>query len=48
MALFWRGPLTFGFFALLLVVVAMTFAILAVVIPLPVESRRARHRFSGT
>jgi hypothetical protein len=29
MALFWRGPLTFGFFALLLVVVAMVAEALA-------------------
>jgi hypothetical protein len=32
MALLWRGPLTFGFFALLLVVASMTFGILALAI----------------
>jgi uncharacterized membrane protein HdeD (DUF308 family) len=32
MTLFWHGPLSFGFFALLLVVMAMTFGILALAI----------------
>ena len=41
MPLFWHGPLSFGFFALLLVVVAMTFGILALAIARTLRGRVA-------
>jgi uncharacterized membrane protein HdeD (DUF308 family) len=41
MALFWRGPLSFRFFALLVVVMAMTFGILALAIARTLRGRVA-------
>ncbi len=41
MPLFWRGPLSFGFFALLVVVMAMTFGILALAIARTLRRRVA-------
>jgi hypothetical protein len=41
MPLFWHGPLSFGFFALLLVVVAMTFGFLALAIARTLRRRVA-------
>jgi uncharacterized membrane protein HdeD (DUF308 family) len=47
MALFWRGPLSFGFFALLLVVTAMTFGILALAIARILQRRIVDAWFFG-
>jgi uncharacterized membrane protein HdeD (DUF308 family) len=47
MPLFWRGPLSFNFFALLLVVVAMTFGILALAIARALRRRVADRWFFG-
>ena len=47
MALFWRGPLSFRFFALLLVVTATTFGILALAIARTLRSRVADEWFFG-
>jgi uncharacterized membrane protein HdeD (DUF308 family) len=41
MALFWRGPLSYGFFALLVVVMAMTFGILTLAIARTLRGRAA-------
>jgi uncharacterized membrane protein HdeD (DUF308 family) len=47
MALFWRGPLSFRFFALLLVVMAMSFGILALAIARTLRRRVADEWFFG-
>ena len=47
MALFWSGPLSFRFFALLLVVTATTFGILASAIARTLRSHVADERFFG-
>jgi len=47
MAVFWRGPLSFGFFAFLLVVAAMTFGILALAIARTMQRRIADAWFFG-
>ena len=47
MALFWRGPLSFGFFAFLLAVTAMTFGILALAIARTLRRRVADEWFFG-
>ena len=47
MALFWSGPLSFRFFALLLVVMAMTFGILALAIARTLRGRVADEWFFG-
>jgi uncharacterized membrane protein HdeD (DUF308 family) len=47
MALFWHGPLRFDFFALLLVVTAMTFGILALAIARTLRGRVADEWFFG-
>jgi uncharacterized membrane protein HdeD (DUF308 family) len=47
MALFWRGPLSFRFFALLVVVMAMTFGILALAIARTLRGRVADEWFFG-
>jgi uncharacterized membrane protein HdeD (DUF308 family) len=46
-ALFWSGPLSFRFFALLLVVTATTFGILALAIARTLRSHVADERFFG-
>jgi hypothetical protein len=45
--LFWRGPLSFRFFALLVVVMAMTFGILALTIARTLRGRVADEWFFG-
>jgi hypothetical protein len=47
MPLFWRGPLSFRFFALLVVVMAMTFGILALTIARTLRGRVADEWFFG-
>jgi hypothetical protein len=47
MPLFWHGPLSFGFFALLVVVMAMTFGILALTIARTLRGRVADEGFFG-
>ena len=47
MALFWRGPLSFGFFALLVVVMAMTFGVLALAIARTLRGRVVDEWFFG-
>jgi hypothetical protein len=47
MALFWSGPLSFRFFALLVVIVAMTFGILALAIARTLRGRVADEWFFG-
>ena len=47
MALFWRGPLSSGFFALLVVVMAMTFGILALAIARTLRGHVADEWFFG-
>jgi uncharacterized membrane protein HdeD (DUF308 family) len=47
MPLFWHGPLSFGFFALLVVVMAMTFGILALAIARTLRRRVADEWLSG-
>jgi hypothetical protein len=47
MALFWSGPLSFRFFALLVVIVAMTFSILALAIARTLRGRVADEWFFG-
>jgi uncharacterized membrane protein HdeD (DUF308 family) len=47
MALFWRGPLSFGFFALLVVVMAMSFGILTLAIARTLRGRVADEWFFG-
>jgi hypothetical protein len=47
MALFWKGPLSFRFFALLIVVMAMTFGILALTIARTLRGRVADEWFFG-
>jgi predicted transcriptional regulator len=47
MALFWSGPLSFGFFALLLVVTAMTLGILTLAIARILQRRIVDARFFG-
>jgi hypothetical protein len=47
MALFWRGPLSFRFFALLVVVMAMSFGMLALAIARALRRRVADNWFFG-
>ena len=47
MSLFWRGPLSFRFFALLVVVMAMTFGILAFTVARTLRRRVADEWFFG-
>jgi hypothetical protein len=47
MALFWRGPLSYRFFALLVVVMAMSFGILALAIARTLRGRVADEWFFG-
>jgi hypothetical protein len=48
MSLFWRGPLSFSFFALLVVVMAMTFGILAFTVARTLRRRVADKWFFGS